>query len=499
MKIDRAKFSLMNLGSSGIKNIITTLVGFVSTPYIVRSLGDTDFGIYKTLVSFFGHFSILEFGLYSTILSLFIKEANKDKSTTAGEILHWGIRKYSQVMKLSLGASIIFSVWLYFEFYKQTNSSELVISLIFCQAFFLILPTLPYRAYLEAHHQTYKVNLIQLLNAILYTSFALFFTYILPGLSSLMLATIIGLVVSQLLYRFNVPVELKEKMKFSSFKVANKIQLSFFLNEVSGRICLMSDDIIISFMIGPKYVVPLFITQKLPQIIQGQLLNIGNSTWSTLGVLYHEGEKELFKKRLVELTKFTSIFGASCLLVLAIFNQSFVNLWIDPKEFAGTAFTVVSCLNAFLLPIFTIWGWCFNYTQLVDKITPMMWIQALVNLSLSIFLTYKYGIFGTILGTLLAYVLVPLPFLSVMLKRYFDINLVKLHSSWALPLLFSMILYAGLAQFPTFAVCEHWAELIIKMILVGSVCLGILTLVFFSKTEMKENRERVMKLFRKKK
>ena len=499
MKVDRARFTFMNLGSSGLKNVVITLIGFFSTPYLLRSVGDTDFGIFRTLFSFFGHFSILELGLYSTILSMFIKASGiKDSSIEAGRILSWGIAKYTRVTKVSLLFSAGFSLWLYLKFSTVTDPVSLALSLLYCQALFLILPALPYRAYLEANHQAYKVNLIQLVNSVVYTSLALCLTSIFPSLASLVLATIVGLVASQLLYRTQTPKELRAKPAQELTAPNNKIQRSFFFNEVSGRLCLMSDDLIIAFLIGPQYVVPFFVTQKLPQVIQGQLLSIGNSTWSTLGVLYNQGETELFKKRLVELTKFAAIFGASCLVVTAVFNEAFINLWIGPKEFAGPLFTAVASLNAFFLPLLTIWGWCFNFSQLIDKITPMMGVQAVVNLGLSIFLTRWLGITGAILGTLFAYVLVPLPYLTYKLRVHFSVSLLRLVLSWLLPLGFALVIYGVCALFPSWGRTTSWAELISKMILLGSLTLASSMLLFLSRAELLENKERILKLVNRK-
>ncbi|MFZ4713407.1 MAG: lipopolysaccharide biosynthesis protein [Bacteriovoracaceae bacterium] len=498
MKKDHARFSLLNFGSSGIKNIITTLVGFIATPFIIKAIGDTNFGLYKTLIDIFGHFSILELGLYGTLLSLFIRESAQ-RPEAMPWVLRWGIKQYKKVTLLSLALSSLVSYLLYLKFSSTIANKDLVISLIYCQLFFLILPTLPYKAYLEANHQSYKVNLLQLLNALLYSGIGVSFAYFIPSLSSQILATTLALLISHLLYLFLVKMPKKTTDIEIQIEGTSKIQLSYFLNDVSGRLCLMCDNLIIAFVMGPKLVVPFFLTQRLAQTVQGQLLNIGNSTWSTLGLIFHSGEMGLFNKRLIELTRIISILGGVTLVTLVLFNQSFISLWVSDKEFAGTSFTLIACLNTFFLPLLTLWGWSFNYSQLVQKTTPVMWFQAILNIIFSIVFTYQFGNIGPILGTLLAYILAPLPILSLLMKKHYGTSLMALHKSWLLPLIYSLLLTYFLALMPNLINVRSWIELIIKMFLVSGFTLMSAVFLFLSKTERKEYLERVMKLFKKNK
>jgi O-antigen/teichoic acid export membrane protein len=493
---NRARIPLINIGASGIKNIVTMVLGFVITPTIIRSVGDNNFGLYKTLIEFFSHFTILEFGIYSTLLGLLIKESATE-GKQIGSIVKWGVDSYKKIAYLSLAISFFVSLWFYYRFSPSTGKGDLILSLVLCQGFFIILPFLPYKALLESYHKNYLVNWMQLLNSLIYTFGALIFSRFYPSLSGQILATVIGLYISHSLFVRFAKIDLSNVAIFNAGEASQKrLRRSYFLNEISGRVCLMLDNLVIALFLGPRFVVPFFITQKLPMLIQTQLLNIGNSTWSTLGVIYHNNDMKLFSKRMMELTKITSVFGAALLLCIYVFNHSFISLWTGEREYAGDLFTLIACLNAYFLPILALWGWSFNYSQLVEKISPVMWVQALVNIIFSLALTKYWGSLGPITGTLITYVFISTTWLSYLMKKHFQIPVIKLHLNWFLPLLVAVLFGILIDKNRSYFEVKGWFSFFIKGAILGSVYLTFTSMIFFTKTEKREFMERIRKLFK---
>lgn len=59
---------------------ITNIIGLVLTPFIIRSLGDAEYGLYTLIGAFVGYISVLDFGLNNTIVRFVAKyRAEKDK------------------------------------------------------------------------------------------------------------------------------------------------------------------------------------------------------------------------------------------------------------------------------------------------------------------------------------------------------------------------------------------------------------------------------------
>ncbi|MCX2679164.1 oligosaccharide flippase family protein [Galbibacter sp. EGI 63066] len=58
---------------------LTNIVGLLLTPFIIRNLGDTEYGLYTLIGAFVGYISVLDFGLNNTIVRFVAKyKAEKD-------------------------------------------------------------------------------------------------------------------------------------------------------------------------------------------------------------------------------------------------------------------------------------------------------------------------------------------------------------------------------------------------------------------------------------
>jgi O-antigen/teichoic acid export membrane protein len=497
MKQDRSRPTVFNFGSSTIKNFVMAIVGMIATPFILQKVGDSNFGLFKTLTTFYAQFTILEFGLYSTIINLFNRDIHRDDAHKAG-ILWWGLKKFRKSSIYCLIGSALTTYFIFKKFVTLSNFDDLVLSLFIIQISYLFMPFVVYRAYFEAHHQAYIVHKLHLFGSLITTMTSIILVLYFPSTTSLIVATILGQIFYNFMMKASLPKNILHSAKTKIDETNSKLQLSYFINEIAGKLCLAIDELVVSFMMGPKYVVPFFISQRLPQLIQLQLLNIGSSSWSTMGVIFNGGDTHLFNKRLIELTKISAIIGSSLLVVIAIYNKSFVGLWVNDGEYAGSTFTFIVCLNAFIFPIQSLWGWSFSYSQLINKLNPITLVQTIVNVVLSLFLTYKYGLIGPVLGTLISYLSVSMIFIALSMKNNFKISLVSLHSSWLMPLIFAIAFYAIAAQFPEALKTPHWTSLVFKMSATGMIFFFLSVVIFLSKSERLEYQERIQKLFKKK-
>ena len=60
--------------------ILTNLIGLLLTPFIVRSLGNSEYGLYALIGAFIGYISVLDLGLNNTIVRYVSKyRAENDK------------------------------------------------------------------------------------------------------------------------------------------------------------------------------------------------------------------------------------------------------------------------------------------------------------------------------------------------------------------------------------------------------------------------------------
>jgi O-antigen/teichoic acid export membrane protein len=175
------------------------------------------------------------------------------------------------------------------------------------------------------------------------------------------------------------------------------------LHNLAGRVSLLTDNIIVGFVLGAQAVAPFFLTQRVLLLLQGQLQAIGGATWAGLAELYYSGEIELFHRRLVELTKLTAVACVALLVSAAVCNHDLVRLWVGESYYAGSAITWLAAVNAFFQSIFSLWGWVFTATGKVRVIVPMMLTGAALNLAVSVLATWWLGPVGPLVGSFCMY------------------------------------------------------------------------------------------------
>ena len=217
------------------------------------------------------------------------------------------------------------------------------------------------------------------------------------------------------------------------------------LLSLSGRIGLLSDDLVAGGILGPEMAWSLYLTARLASLAQVQLQAIGAASWAGLAELHAQRAYDTFNRRLVELTTLVAVLGIAVLGPIAAYGRPFFLLWMrgKPVTFGGDAVVIIASVNAFLLGLFSLWGWCFAGTGQVRRLVVPAVIATVINLAASLFLTRRLGLVGPVLGTLVANVTISLWWLPLLLRSVFGISLRALFRAVAWPLMWG-VPYAGM-------------------------------------------------------
>src|SRR5262249_23050813 len=183
-------------------------------------------------------------------------------------------------------------------------------------------------------------------------------------------------------------------------------------------------------------------TQRLGTIAQLQLLGIGTASWAGLAELHATGQRELFNRRVVELSRLVALLGVAGLLPIAAFNRHFYALWGVDSPYGGDVVIIVSALNALLIALMSFWGWCFSGTGKMALLVPNAVIGVVINLTASIACAHRFGIVGPLLGTTISFLGFQMWYLLNLLRRTFGIRLTALASAVLTPVAWG-IPYAG--------------------------------------------------------
>ncbi len=472
--------------------VITLAIGLFTTPLLLHWLGDERYGAFRAATDWGGYVNLLQLGVGGSLMALFAKAIGQGDPKAVRLTLATGIRVYLQIMGvmaiagIALGLAITHLVQVKGELVGELQKGYWLGFL----AIFL-LPLTPFRLLTDASQRGYWTNVVSVLQSLLITSSTLLLAWLGWGIPGQFLAGLLGAVF------FNFAMAWQGLKRYADVfpLIANKLaqtntrqqlwQLNWptLLLNLSGQIGLLTDNIVISYFLGPAMVVPFFVTQRLAVLAQAQLQGVGNASWAALADLYAKEEYQLFNDRLVELTRLVSVMGLTFLVPIAVYNYRFIELWVGQGRFGGQALGALAAMNGFMLGIFSLWGWCFSGTGKVGKMVPLSLSWMIVNLFFSLVCTHFFGLIGPLLGSFVAYLSVNLWWFPLLLRQVFGTNLRQLFWAVGKPLGIGIpyaLLIAGVGK-------THqpwgWLGLAAEMALSAGLYMAIAWFIIFGPTE----------------
>ena len=452
----RVRFAALNFGTNVLFLVVTTTIALVSTPLLIEWLGQERYGAVRVLLEYAGYLSLLELGLSGAVAPMLAQALSRDDGTELRQVLAAASRTYLKVIVVTLAVGLLFwaliplswvvpleprpsnPIWwsqvlgatsLPLSSIGMVNNADLNLAWFIILAGTVLLIFSPYRALVEANQRGYQVNLLLLVQAVVTVALSLYFAYRGGGISGQCLANLLGLLPtyvvlllmaivrhSGLIRDLKIPIEPEIRRRMKELSLASlKIQLC-------GRVSFMTDAIVVAAFLGSAQVTVLYVTQRLAMLLQLLLNGIGSAVWAGMADLHGRGERELFIRRLLDITKIISLLSVAALGPVVAGNAAFVSLWVGPSKYGGFAITLVSALNAYLFPLFVLWSWCFSGTGQTPLVVRITVLSAIVNLVVSVALTWGLQLtVGPLLGTLVAFVTVLMRLYPGLLSTHFGV------------------------------------------------------------------------------
>ncbi len=450
--------------------VVTLLIGIVSTPILLRFLGDERVGAFRVATDWAGYLVLFELGLSGALRARFAKAvAHSEQAILLA--FSAGVGMYRRVTARTLLAACAFAVVIPCAIPVESSlRAELVLAwlLLAVSSFGLLLG--PIRPLQESVQQGFIVNHLLLLQSVTITAVGVCLAWAGWGLVSQAVGVLAGsLILGGVSYGWlkeNYPSLCYQLIRpdpnIDEQKQLSKLSLPTFASRISGQLGMMSDNILIGFMLGPAAVVPFFLTQRISSIAQGLLQSFSGSSWAGLADLYHRQQCDLLRERVIELTQLITMVSVVILAPIIVFNRTFVTLWVGEERFGGESLTFIAVINALLLSLVSLWGLLFTGTEKISVIAPVSVASAIVNVIVSIPATYFLGLAGPLIGTLVALLLVQGTRYPALLNTHFGISRLAIFAALANPWLVSspviVAAWWGVHRYPKLQP-ESWLEL----------------------------------------
>jgi O-antigen/teichoic acid export membrane protein len=433
----RVRRSLLNFGTSVLLVAVTALVALKSTPWLVKWLGEGPFGGYRVVFDGYGYLTLLELGLGGALGPLLARALQRQEDDGGGElrrVVAAGARAYFWVALGTVAAGLAVTPFVH-RFARGLNG-PMVVDLrrawVVGLASFLALALVPARTVVEARQRGYVVNLLLTAQSLLITGLSLALAYRGWGITGQALAQVAGvwafaLALAAVAARshpglWRAAVTGAGAADPEARRALRKLSAPTLLLNVSGRVSVLSDNLVVGGLLGAERVTALFNTQRLVALGQTVLQGVGNASWAALAELHARGDRETFGRRLVEMTRIVAVLAAVGFVPVVAFNRAFVRLWLGPEfAYGGDPVVAVAVLVAVLLAVQSLWAWCFTATGKARELVAPAAAAAALNLAASVVLTRRLGIVGPLLGSALALGTVSLGSLLWRLDRTFGV------------------------------------------------------------------------------
>jgi len=496
--MNRTQRSAWNL-AAGLAFALTSAAGSLfSTPLLLRWLGAERLGAFKAITGWIGYLTFFELGLGGAIMAALAVIGQYNQAAIT-RMLAAGLRAYSRVTFAQIAGGIALVAALpHLISVEQVSEREIRNAGAVAILPVLLTPLLVFRALAESRQRGYLNWLLLTAQVLVTTGLSLLAARIGGGLTGQAAALAAGQVPTLLLLAWDgirayhgVWTATPERTDQSTLW---ELSRPTFVHALTDRIGLVSDNIIIAWMLGSAAVVPFFATQQLAVLAQFVLRGFGQATWAGLADLYARGDALWVRMRLVELTGLVSGVGLAALVAIAAYNRSFVHLWVGSDAYAGEGVTLFACVNALLWAVYTLWGWALLGAGQIRLWAPFAVLSTLINIIVSVIGTATLSLVGPLLGTTSGFLLIGSWALPRALNRVFGIPPWKLWRAALAPFVWGLPLAAALRFLAAYYQPEGWLQLFSAAVVSSGV--GLLLWWKFSLTsEERSNwRDRLRKV-----
>ena len=431
-------------------NVVTMGLALGVTPILLRTLGSARYGAARAVMDVVGYLALFELGLSGAVIPLLARALAQNDRQRVGATLAAAFRAYSVVLvPMLLGAVVVtFSIPRLVKVDPELHH-ELRVACIYAAIPVLLIPLSPLRSLIEASQRTYVLSVFVIAQSVLIAVASVLFAKWGFGIAGQTLAIATGAILYSalvLLDGFKTARGLLPPHPLRSDAALSReiwsLNTPTLIISVCARVGLLTDNVVIGSILSAPVIVPFLMTQRLSQIVGSQLQAAGAASWAGLTQLYTRGERELFCERFLELNQLVMALGLCTLVPIIVFNHTFVALWLGESSYGGLALTTIASFNALLLAISSLWGWLFGGTGQLGRLVRLSVVSGTVNLLVSVGFTWWMSkrdphdaMWGPVLGTASALLLVHVPFTPLLMHRHFQIPIGRLARTLTKPLL----------------------------------------------------------------
>lgn len=394
---------------SYVSIIVSTVIQLVYTPFLIKKLGNSEYGIYSLVVSIIGYLAVLDFGFGDAIV-MYTAQFHQKKEYDKEKKLHGMFLLIFSVIGI-LAAIFGFIIFLNVETIFKNSMTDVeigkmkVLMLILTFNLAVTFPFSVYSSIIKAYEKFTFLKVITILNSILQP--IVMIPLLLVGYKSIaltMVVTILNMMVLLTNYLY-CRRKLKIRIKYLGFdkKLFKKIfNYSFyiFLNIIVDRVNWSTDQFVLGIFAGTTSVSIYSIASKINEMFIRLSSAISGVLFPKVSkmVAANASDKELTNEfikigRLQYLVVFLMTSG------LALLGKIFFVAWVGEK-YIESYYVSLLLIIPLTIPLIQNLGISILQAKNIHKFRSILYLfVAIANIIISIPLAKYYGAIGAAFGT----------------------------------------------------------------------------------------------------
>jgi len=421
-----------NVMFSYISLITNILVGFFLLPFIVSSLGSSDYGLMRLVYSITGYVGILDLGLGRAVTRFTAMYNTKEKKEKINTVVTYSLIIYSVIAILGL----LVGLFIYFNFGSFFNLTQSEISkgkIVFMIGFInslLQLPAMTFSAVIKGFNKydyfygtrVAKIILRAILIILLFKmGFGLITLFIIDFLTlqSLNLSWFI----------FNIK---KLKLRFSLGELDPGFKKEFgtysffvFLGIITDQIYWRTDNILLGIFTSTNDIAVYSISQSIISYFKSIASSFTAVFLPKLTNMSFNNKNNNIISFFKKASRYQFVIISMIVANFIFLGKDFLTLWVG-KEFIDAYKYTLVLMIPLTIPLFQTTGYQILYAQNKHKIRSIVYLFiAIINILVSIYLINTIGVVGAAYGTAIAMFLGNVLFMNYYYKISLGLNIYK--------------------------------------------------------------------------
>lgn len=477
--IIKKNVTLVNATSSMILQLLTIISGFIIPKLILLNFGSEVNGLISSFNQFFGYISLVEGGLTGVVMAKLYKPLKNKDDEKISSIVCTTKKFYSKLSKIFIGYTVILAIVYpiivktkFSYFYVCTLGLILGIGLFIQYNFSLAL-----RILLNADKKVYVVSITQIIILILNVVLFIIIIKIFPNIHILKLITGILYIIQPIVYNKFVKKNFNINRNAETDMDLIKDRWDGFAISLAAFIHNNTDVIVLTLFTNLKvvsvYSVYSLVTSGLKQLIKA----FSNGIVPSIGNIYVQNNKE----KLIEIFEFYEyiillltflLFSIGGLLIskfVLLYTKNINDINYNQPVF-GLILIFAEAISCIREPYLNL---AFSANKF-KEIRKSAYIEALLNIIISLILVFKIGIIGVVIGTLISMIYRTI-YQVVFLKN----NILNRNVSIFLKKICVFMMFTCVGIFICLGIGKFFELSIISWIIQGIIYSGIFVLIYF--------------------